>query len=186
VTTPEDVVIENNYFRTAGTAILLEGDTDHWFESGANTNVRIHNNVFEDCLTSGNKNGSRWEWGDAVITITPSHRPSDEKTEPYHRHVVIRNNVFKVFDAPLVRARSVRGLQFIENTVIKTDVCTPYTWQKSAFLLDGCRETLIRDNRIDDRYTTRDILIEHMRKSDVKADRIFRIDFVRGINTYLN
>jgi hypothetical protein len=186
VTTPGDVIIENNYFRTAGTAILLEGDIDHWFESGANTNVQIRNNVFEDCLTSGNRSGNRWEWGEAVITITPSHRPLSEKTEPYHRHVVIRNNVFKVFDAPLVHARSVRGLQFVENEVIKTDTYPPYTWQKSAFLLDGCRETLIRDNRIDDRYITRDILIEHMRKSDVKADRIFKIDFVKGVNTYLN
>jgi glyoxylase-like metal-dependent hydrolase (beta-lactamase superfamily II) len=51
---------------------------------------------------------------------------------------------------------------------------------------DGCRETLIRDNRLDDYYTTRDILIEHMRKSGMKADRIFRIDFVKGINIYLN
>jgi polygalacturonase len=186
VTTPGDVIIENNYFRTAGTAILLEGDTDYWFESGANTNVRIRNNVFEDCLTSGNKTGNRWEWGDAVITITPSHRPSSEKTEPYHKNIVISNNVFKVFDAPLVRARSVRGLQFTENEIIKTFNYSPYAWQKSAFLLDGCRETLIRDNRIDNRYTTRDILIEHMRKSDVKADLTFRVDFVKGINTYLN
>ncbi|MDR2138839.1 MAG: hypothetical protein LBP50_04755 [Tannerella sp.] len=186
VTTPGDVLIEDNYFRTAGTAILIEGDMDYWFESGANTNVRIRNNVFEDCLTSGNRNGNRWEWGDAVITITPSHRPADEKTEPYHKNIVICNNVFKVFDAPLLRARSVRGLQFIENEVIKTDTYAPYTWQKSAFLLDGCRETLIRDNRMDDRYTTRDILIEHMRKSDVKADRTFKVDRVKGLNTYLN
>ncbi|MDR3095175.1 MAG: right-handed parallel beta-helix repeat-containing protein [Bacteroidales bacterium] len=188
VTTPKDVVIENNYFRTAGTAILIEGDLDFWFESGANTNVKIRNNVFEDCLTSGNKTGNRWEWGDAVITVSPSHHPTSETTEPYHKNISIRDNVFKVFDAPLVRARSVRGLQFVRNEVIKTNTYPTYTWQKSAFLLDGCREVVIRENKIDSQYTTRPILIENMKKSDVKVDKAqgFNVDFVKGIKTYLN
>ncbi|MPM92013.1 Alpha-1,3-galactosidase B [bioreactor metagenome] len=188
VSTPKEVIIENNYFNTAGTAILIEGDIDHWFESGAVTNVKIRNNIFENCLTSGNANGNRGEWGDAVITITPSHRPMDIHTEPYHKNIVIQNNEFKVFDAPLVRARSVRNLQFIDNKIVKTEAYTPYTWQKSAFLLDGCREVLIRKNRIDEKYNTRDILIEHMRKADVKVDndQKMKIDFVKGMKTYLN
>lgn len=188
VTTPNDVIIENNYFNTAGTAILIEGDIDHWFESGACANVKIRNNVFENCLTSGNANGNRWEWGDAVITITPSHKPTDIHAEPYHKNIVIQDNVFKVFDAPLIRARSVRNLQFVDNEIVKTETYKPYTWQKSAFLLDGCREVLIRRNRIDDKYKTRDILIEHMKKSDVKVDtdQKMKIDFVKNIKTYLN
>ena len=188
VTTPKDVIIENNYFRSAGTAILIEGDIDHWFESGAHTNLIIRNNVFEDCLTSGNSIGSRWEWGDAVITITPSHRPSDANTEPYHKNIAIYNNVFKVFDIPLVRARSVRGLRFVDNEIIKTDTYKPYAWQKSAFLMDGCREVLIRGNRFDERYTTRNVLIENMKQSDVKIDRDqkMKIDVVKDVSTYLN
>ena len=188
VSTPKDVIIENNYFRSAGTAILIEGDIDTWFESGAVTNVKIRNNVFEDCLTSGNESGNRWEWGDAVITITPSHKPTGVNTEPYHNNITIQNNVFKVFDAPLIRARSVRGLQFSDNEIIKTDSYKPYTWQKAAFLLDGCRDMLIRGNIFDERYTTRDVLIEHMRKSDVKinSDQKMKIDVVKGLQTYLN
>lgn len=179
VTTPKKVIIENNYFRTAGTAILIEGDTDYWYESGANNNVQIRNNVFEDCLTSGNAHGSKGEWGEAVITITPSHRPQDTKAEPYHTNICIRNNVFKVFDAPLIHARSVRNLSFIENEVIKTYSYKPYTWQKSAFQLDGCRHVVIKKNRLDKDYTTRDIRIEHMKKSDVKVTKgqQFEIDF---------
>ena len=188
VTTPKEVIIENNYFRSAGTAILIEGDIDHWYESGAHTNLIIRDNVFEDCLTSGNASGNRWEWGDAVITITPSHKPSSVNTEPYHKNISIQNNVFKVFDAPLIRARSVRGLTFTGNEIIKTNTYKPYAWQKSAFLLDGCREVLIRGNKFDDKYTTRDILIEHMRKSDVKSDsdQKLKIDFVKDMKTYLN
>jgi hypothetical protein len=186
VTTPQDVLIENNYFRTAGTAILIEGDLDYWFESGANNNVQIRNNIFEDCLTSGNRDESRGQWGDAVITITPSHMPQNVKDEPYHKNININNNTFKVFDAPLVRARSVRNLSFISNTIEKTYTYPPYAWQKSAFMLDGCRNVIIKDNKIDDNYKTKNIFIEHMRKKDVKSDD-FKVDFLddNSMNTHL-
>lgn len=171
VTTPYKVVIENNYFRTAGAAILIEGDMEYWFESGANTDVSIRNNIFEDCLTSGNATGSRSEWGEAIITITPSHRPQDEKSEPYHKNIRIDNNTFKTFDIPLIRARSVRGLTFRNNEIIRTYTFEPYAWQKSSFLLDGCREVNISGNIIDKDYKTRLIEYEHMRLSDIKVDR---------------
>ncbi len=187
VTTPKDVIIEDNYFSTAGTAILLEGDFDYWYESGANNNVQIRNNIFDNCLTSGNKNGSRAEWGEAVITITPSHIPQDVDAEPYHKNIHITNNTFNVFDAPLVRAVSTRGLYFTGNQIVKTYDYKPYTWQKSAFLLDGCREVVIKDNKIDNDYTTRDIFIEHMRISDVKADanEYFVVKPLIGVDTHM-
>ncbi len=171
VTTPYKVIIENNYFRTAGAAILIEGDMDTWFESGANTDVTIRNNIFEDCLTSGCWTGKRSEWGEAIITITPSHRPQNENTEPYHKNIRIENNTFKTFDIPLVHARSVRGLSFKDNEVIRTYTFKPYAWQKSSFLLDGCRDVTISGNIIDKSYSTRLIEIEHMKRSDVKAER---------------
>lgn len=171
VTTPEKVVIENNLFRTAGTAILIEGDTEYWFESGANNDVTIKNNTFEDVLTSGCATGGRWEWGEAIITITPSHRPKDEKSIPYHKNIKIENNVFKTFDIPLVHARSVEGLSFSNNEIIRTYTYEPYAWLNSSFRLNGCRNVVISGNTIDKNYATRTILIEHMKNSDVKADR---------------
>jgi len=171
VTTPKKVIIENNYFQTAGTAILIEGDTDFWFESGANTDVSINNNVFEDCLTSGCEKGHGTEWGEAIISITPSHRPENDKTEPYHKNIKIKNNTFKTFDIPLVHARSVRGLTFNNNEVIRTYTYKPYAWQNCSFLLDGCREVNISGNRIAEDYSTRVIEFEHMKKTDMKVDR---------------
>lgn len=176
VTTPKDVIIEDNYFASAGAAILLEGDFDYWYEAGANNNVLIRNNIFDNCLTSGNKSGSRSEWGEAIITITPSYVPRTIDDKTYHKNINISNNIFKVFDAPLVRAISVDGLYFIDNKIIKTDDYKPYTWQKSAFLLNGCRQVVIGENRIDEAYTTRNILIENMKESDVKTKK--RSDFV--------
>lgn len=187
VTTPKNVIIENNYFSTAGTAILIDGDLNYWYESGATKNIRIRNNVFDNCLTSGNKNGTRAEWGEAVISITPSHSPQTVDTEPYHHNINISNNIFKVFDAPLVRAVSTRGLRFTNNEIIKTYDYKPYTWQKSAFLLDGCRDVEISGNKIDDKYKTRDIQIEHMKFSDVKANKNekYIIKPINNIDTHM-
>lgn len=178
VTTPKRVIIENNYFRTAGAAILIEGDIKRWFESGAHTNLMIKNNIFEDCLTSGNRDGEGGQWGEAVICITPSHQPEDVYTEPYHRNISIENNTFKVFDAPIVRARSVRGLSFVNNKIIQTNSYEPYLWQKSSFLFDGCREVTIKKNKLDHLYTTRLITFEHMKRSDIEIgkDQSFKLE----------
>ena len=175
VTTPEKVVIEQNLVRTAGTAILIEGDTDYWFESGANTDVLIRDNVFEDCLSSGCETGGKWEWGEAVITITPSHKPDSVESEPYHRNIRVEGNTFKTFDVPLVRARSVRGFAFRKNSVERTNTYVPFAWQKAAFWFDGCREVTVSGNRYGDAYEGHTIWTEHMRESDltVKEDRAF-------------
>ena len=170
VTTPKKVVIEDNYFRTAGAAILIEGDMEYWFESGGNRDVTIRNNVFDNCLTSANFTNSRLEWGEAIITITPSHSPQDDKTEPYHQNIRIEGNIFKTFDVPLMRARSVRGLMFRNNEIIRTYAFEPYLWQKSSFLLDGCRDVIITGNKIANDYLTRTIEAHHMKKSDVKTE----------------
>ena len=177
VTTPEKVVIEKNLFRTAGAAILIEGDTDVWFESGANRNVLIRDNVFEDCLTSGCETGNRWEWGEAIITITPSQKPDSVESEPYHRNIRIEGNTFKTFDLPLVRARSVRGLAFKNNTIEHTATYEPFAWQKASFWFDGCREVTVRGNRYADAYEGRTIWTEHMRADDlnVKDGRPFEV-----------
>lgn len=170
ITTPRKVVIEDNYFRTAGAAILIEGDFNYWFESGACTNLTIRNNLFDNCLTSGNRHGHGGEWGDAVITITPSHVPVDENADTYHKNIRIEHNIFNVFDAPVLRAISVRGLYFQENTINKTQAYPPYTWQKSTFLLTGCREVEIRKNSWDTRYTSREIVTERMKTQDLYID----------------
>lgn len=172
LTTPKKVLVENNYFHSAGTAILIEGDTDVWFESGACKDVEIRNNVFENCLTSGSDDGDRWKWGEAVITITPSHNPSDSLVEPYHHGINIHDNVFKVFDRPLVHARSVGELTFTGNKIIKTCDYTPYTWQKTSFFLEGCRNVTVSGNEWDEGYFPHDARTVNMGKNDLKTDEL--------------
>ena len=167
VTTPRRVVIENNYFNTAGAAILIEGDLDHWFESGSHTDLTIRNNRFVNCCTSGCETGDRWEWGEAPITISPSFRPDSPDSPSYHRNITICDNTFECFDAPVLFARSVENLRFERNRLVPTFDYEPFLWQRSTLRLDGCRRVTVRDNRVAKDFPARTIELHHMRRSDL-------------------
>ena len=167
VTTPKPVLIENNYFNTAGTAILIEGDLDYWYESGAHTNLIIRNNVFHNCSTSGCETGDRWEWGEAPITISPSYRPTSENSPAYHSNISIENNEFRCFDAPVLFARSVNGLRFVGNRLKPTSDYEPFLWQRSNLYLDGCRNVTVERNKLHKRFPAKLIELHHMRPDDI-------------------
>ncbi len=167
VTTPRRVVIENNYFNTAGAAILIEGDLDHWFESGSHTDLTIRNNRFVNCCTSGCETGDRWEWGEAPITISPSFRPDSPDSPSYHRNITICDNTFECFDAPVLFARSVENLRFERNRLKPTFDYEPFLWQRSTLRLDGCRRVTVRGNRVAKDFPARTIELHHMRRSDL-------------------
>ena len=159
VSTPRRAVIENNYFRTAGAAILVEGDVNYWYESGAVNDLVIRNNVFEDCFSSGYAG----DWGHAVITIHPSFQPKSDADEAYHRNIRIENNVFKSFDYPILFARSVRNLTFTGNTLSKTTTFPPFAQNKTTFVLDGCREVRLEANTYG-----ADVLGKNVRTANMK------------------
>lgn len=167
VTTPRRVVIENNYFNTAGAAILIEGDLDHWFESGSHTDLTIRNNRFVNCCTSGCETGDRWEWGEAPITISPSFRPDSPDSPAYHRNITICDNTFECFDAPVLFARSVENLRFERNRLKPTFDYEPFLWQRSTLRLDGCRCVTVRGNRVAKDFPARTIELHHMHRSDL-------------------
>ena len=53
VSTPGKVIINQNEFESSGSAILIAGDANGWYESGAVNDVSISNNIFKDaCMTS--------------------------------------------------------------------------------------------------------------------------------------
>jgi hypothetical protein len=170
VTTPQKVVIERNYFNTAGHAILIEGDLDGWLESGAVEDLVIKNNVFDNCLTSGSVTGSRWEWGEAIIDITPSIKPIDDNAAAFHRNIIITGNKFRFFDYPVLRARSVENLQFINNSLKRSYVQQPYTVVKSNFLLEGCRKVKISGNKFSNDFLGKNISTTFMIDTDIELN----------------
>ena len=168
VTSVGKVRISNNYFNTAGSAILIEGDRQLWYESGAVRDVAIENNVFENCYTSGNSVwGALWGWGEGVISITPSITPKDAASPAYHHNIRITGNTFRHYDYALLYARSVDTLVFSSNRMIYTDTYPPF-YRKVNVYLDGCRHVTIGDNIFDAAFPGRNVWMEHMKETDLK------------------
>lgn len=182
VTSPGEVLIENNLFETAGAAILIEGDLANWFESGGVRNVTIRNNRFENCMTSGNEHGTYWEWGQAPISISPSFQPKSAGDQPYHRNIRIENNSFHAFDAPILYVRSVGNLVFHQNKIRQTYDYPRFLWQKSIFYMDGCREVKILDNDFDPKFCSDIVETYHMQSKDLKLDNKVRLNVVTDWN----
>ena len=168
LTTPGKIVVCNNHFATAGTAILIEGDIDYWFESGAVCDMDIHDNLFENCGTSASNNGGEG-WGEAVISITPSYRPADEISPTYHRNIRIRSNRILTYDRPLLHARSVGELQFVANRIEQTSDFPATAAQRESFRLEGCRNVHIAENQFIG-YGTPDFELIHMNPTNIRHE----------------
>ena len=114
ITTRRKVLIENNtFYRTGMHAILIANDASSWFESGPVQDVTIRNNTFEECAYDQAP-------GNYVIAIAPENH----KLIPgymVHRNIRIENNIFKVYDYPILTARSTENLIFRNNIIVRTD-----------------------------------------------------------------
>ena len=143
--TPKSTLVENNLFdHTSGTAILLCGDCNGWFETGACRDVVIRNNRFVNALTS------MFQFTNGIISIYPEIPDLASQAKYFHggdgKGVVIENNVFETFDAPIVYAKSIDGLVFRGNKVVQNNDFAPFHWNKYRFLLDKVVNVTIEDN----------------------------------------
>jgi len=167
-TTPKKVIIENNYFNNAGQSIIIEGDALFWLESGAVNDLTIRNNTFDNCLTSGSQFGTKWEWGEAIINLCPSQRPTEKDTLLFHRNITIEGNTFNTFDMPLLYARSVQNLTFRNNIIKRTYDYKPFAWLKTPFLLWNCRNVEFSGNSYSKDFWKRTVYLMFMNKSQLK------------------
>lgn len=140
VTTRRKVLIENNtFFRTGMYAILIADDAAGWYESGPVQDVIIRNNRFEEC-------GYNSVPGNFVIAIAPENH-AVVKGLTVHKNIRIENNVFKIYDYPVLTAKSVTNLVFNNNKIISTDFMPASEKVKAQFRLDGCINAEIKNNR---------------------------------------
>lgn len=141
ISTPGKVLIENNIFESSGSAILIAGDANYWYESGAVKDVLIRNNKFMDpCLSS------IYQFCEAIITICPEI-PAPAAGKYFHRNIHIEGNEFHPFDYPILYAKSVQGLSFTNNTLIKSNRFKPYHYRKSSITLEYCSKVRINGNK---------------------------------------
>ena len=133
--TPKRTVVEDNLFdHTSGTAILLCGDCNGWYETGACRDVLIRRNRFVNALTN------MFQFTNGVISIYPEIPALAEQKAYFHggtkNAIRIVNNEFETFDHPLLYAKSVDGLLWKNNTIRKNSDYAPFHWNKASVLLE--------------------------------------------------
>ncbi len=149
--TPKSTLVENNLFdHTSGTAILLCGDCNGWFETGACRDVVIRNNHFVNALTS------MFQFTNGIISIYPEIPDLASQIKYFHggdgKGVVIEDNTFETFDAPIVYAKSLDGLVFRGNKVVQNNDFAPFHWNKHRFLLEKVVNVTIEDNEFSNGF----------------------------------
>ena len=118
--TPRRVEVADNLFdHTSGCAILLCGDCNGWYETGACRDVTIRRNRFVDALTS------LYQFTEAVISIYPEIPDLKGQRGYFHSGIVIEDNLFDTFDSPLLYAKSVDGLTFRRNEIRRNNDYPP-------------------------------------------------------------
>ena len=162
ISTPGNVLIENNIFETSGSAILIAGDANYWYESGAVKNINIKNNEFRTPC-----NSSAYQFCNAIISIYPEI-PDANPSLPYHKNITIENNTFNPSDYPIIYAKSVDGLTFKNNTITRSYDYKPWHFQKQNFLFDGCKNVILSGNNIAKDVLGKNILLKNMSINEIQ------------------
>ncbi len=138
ISTPGKVLIEQNTFHTPGPAVLIEGDANYWFESGAVRDVLISKNRFENC--------NYGIWGKATIQVSPGVSTERQSSSRYHRNIRVVDNVFVVFDHRIIRARCVEGLEIKGNRITLSEEYPRNHAQAPWFDTEDCSDVTIEAN----------------------------------------
>lgn len=140
ISTPKPVLIADNYFASSGTAILVAGDANGWFESGACHDVTITRNVFtEACLSSP------YQFCDGVIDIAPVVPAPDAKT-PFHTNIRIEDNVFDTPATPVLHALSCGALTFRRNRIFASPSADRWHRGEHRIKLAHCADVTLSGN----------------------------------------
>ncbi|MCS2311161.1 right-handed parallel beta-helix repeat-containing protein [Phocaeicola vulgatus] len=142
--TPRKTIVENNLFdHTSGVAILLCGDCNGWFETGACRHVIIRKNRFVNALTN------LFQFTNAVISIYPEIPDLKGQQQYFHGGpeggIVIEDNEFETFDAPILYAKSVDGLVFRNNTIKLNTEYKPFHPNRNRFWLERVTNVTIAE-----------------------------------------
>lgn len=142
--TPRKTIVENNLFdHTSGAAILLCGDCNGWFETSACRHVIIRKNRFVNALTN------LFQFTNAVISIYPEIPDLKGQQQYFHGGpeggIVIEDNEFETFDAPILYAKSVDGLVFRNNTIKLNTEYKPFHPNRNRFWLERVTNVTIAE-----------------------------------------
>lgn len=139
--TPRRVICEDNIFdHVHGSAILLCGDCNGWYETGACHNVLIRRNKFINNLTA------YYQFTKAVISIYPEIPDLRSQKKLFHSHIAITDNEFDMFDRPLLYAKSAEHVEFSGNRIRYNQEFQPFHENCRTFLFEHATDVTIAEN----------------------------------------
>jgi len=151
ISTPKKVVIEDNVFDSSGCAILVAGDANGWFESGACRDVTIRRNVFTDsCLSS------MYQFCGGVISICPVV-PAPDDDRPFHSNITIENNIFYSPDTPVLYAFSTENLKFRNNRIHHSSATPKWHPATTLYKVEHSKNVILQDNKKTGKFTLGDV-----------------------------
>lgn len=164
ISSPGKIVIENNFFENAGCSILIAGDANGWFESGACHDITIKNNSFSSkCLSS------MYQFCEGIISICPEIPEPDVK-KPFHSNITIENNHFSPSDYPVLYAFSTKALRFCDNIISRSTQYAPWHHRRHMITLSHCLDVTIRQNRLIGDVLGKDIFTTKTPLTQIDAD----------------
>ncbi|MBC8984985.1 alpha-1,3-galactosidase B [Pedobacter sp. N36a] len=146
--TPKPTLVADNLFdHTSGSAIVLCGDSNGWYETGSCRDITIRNNTFINALTS------MYQFTNAIISIYPEVPDLKNQMKYFHSGIKIENNKFDTFDQPVLYAKSVDGITF-KNNIIRTNTAYPaFHFNKKRVLFERVIGVELGNNKVDGKVT---------------------------------
>ena len=117
--------------------------------------MTIRGNVFGPACLS-----SPYQFGEGIISILPEI-PEPNPAFPFHRNIRIENNEFHPSDFPVLYAKSVDGLSFTDNRLIRSFLHEPTHARKATLTFEACRRVRVDGNRFEGEVLGRNIVLEH-------------------------
>ena len=133
---PRRTVCEDNLFdHTSGSAIVLCGDCNGWFESGSVRHLVVRGNRFVNALTSD------YQFTNAVISIYPEIPDLKGQRTAFHGgaegSIRIERNEFDTYGTPLLYLKSADGVVFRKNKVRHNKAYPPRHSDRREVIVEG-------------------------------------------------
>jgi hypothetical protein len=142
--TPKPTLVAHNLFdHTSGSAIVLCGDSNGWYETGSCRDLTIRDNKFVNALTS------MYQFTNAVISIYPEIPDLKGQKQYFHSGIRIENNEFDTFDLPILYAKSVDGLIFRNNKVNTNQQYPAFHRNKKRVFFERVVGADVSNNKVD-------------------------------------
>ena len=81
---------------------------------------------------------------------------------------ITQDNIFKTFDFSVLYAKSTQGLNFSNNTIIRTNDLTPQSENKKMFYFNACSNVEISGLKLQGEILGRNIKMDNMPKTNLK------------------